>query len=42
MQQKDFEALYEIMGGMNVNVRLLDPPLHEFLPQDETLNRRTC
>lgn len=35
MQQKDFEALYEIMGNLNVNVRLLDPPLHEFLPQEE-------
>ena len=35
MQQKDFEQLYEIMGEMNVNVRLLDPPLHEFLPQEE-------
>ena len=37
MQQKDFEALYEIMDGLNVNVRLLDPPLHEFLPQEENL-----
>jgi len=37
MQQKDFEALYEIMGEMNVNVRLLDPPLHEFLPHEENL-----
>ena len=37
MQQADFEALYEIMDGMNVNVRLLDPPLHEFLPQEESL-----
>ena len=37
MQQKDFEGLYEIMGGLNVNVRLLDPPLHEFLPQEENL-----
>ncbi len=37
MQQKDFEDLYEIMDGMNVNVRLLDPPLHEFLPQDDSL-----
>ncbi len=37
MQQKDFEGLYEIMDGMNVNVRLLDPPLHEFLPQEERL-----
>lgn len=35
MQQSDFEGLYEIMDGMNVNVRLLDPPLHEFLPQEE-------
>ena len=37
MQQKDFEDLYEIMDGKNVNVRLLDPPLHEFLPQEESL-----
>ena len=37
MQQKDFEGLYEIMEGVNVNVRLLDPPLHEFLPQEEYL-----
>ncbi len=37
MQQKDFEELYEIMAGKNVNVRLLDPPLHEFLPKEEAL-----
>ena len=37
MQQKDFESLYEIMEGRNVNVRLLDPPLHEFLPQEDSL-----
>ena len=37
MQQADFEALYETMEGYNVNVRLLDPPLHEFLPQEEEL-----
>ena len=37
MQQKDFEGLYEIMDGRNVTVRLLDPPLHEFLPQEENL-----
>ena len=37
MQQKDFEELYEIMAGKNVNVRLLDPPLHEFLPKEENL-----
>jgi len=34
MQQKDFEGLFEIMDGLNVNVRLLDPPLHEFLPKE--------
>jgi len=37
MQQSDFESLYEVMGDFNVNVRLLDPPLHEFLPQEEGL-----
>ncbi len=37
MQQADFEALYETMLPFNVNVRLLDPPLHEFLPQEESL-----
>ena len=37
IQQSDFEELYTIMDGKNVNVRLLDPPLHEFLPNDETL-----
>ncbi|MBR0295454.1 MAG: pyruvate, phosphate dikinase [Bacilli bacterium] len=35
LQQKDFEGLFEEMDGMSVNVRLLDPPLHEFLPQEE-------
>ena len=37
MQQADFESLYETMLPFNVNVRLLDPPLHEFLPQEENL-----
>ena len=37
MQQADFEALFETMDGFNVNVRLLDPPLHEFLPQEDEL-----
>jgi len=37
MQQKDFEGLFEIMQGLGVNVRLLDPPLHEFLPQEDNL-----
>ena len=32
MQQSDFEALFEAMGSLPVTIRLLDPPLHEFLP----------
>jgi pyruvate,orthophosphate dikinase len=32
MQRKDFAELFEIMGGLPVTIRLLDPPLHEFLP----------
>ncbi|MBQ9924654.1 MAG: pyruvate, phosphate dikinase, partial [Clostridia bacterium] len=35
MQQGDFEALYEAMEGNPVTVRLLDPPLHEFVPTVE-------
>ena len=34
MQQKDFEELYEAMKGRPVTIRLLDPPLHEFVPTD--------
>ncbi len=34
-QQKDFEAIFEVMGTHPVTVRLLDPPLHEFLPGEE-------
>jgi pyruvate,orthophosphate dikinase len=32
LQQADFEGLFEAMTGLPVNIRLLDPPLHEFLP----------
>ena len=32
MQRSDFVALFEIMSGLPVTIRLLDPPLHEFLP----------
>jgi pyruvate,orthophosphate dikinase len=32
MQRQDFAELFEIMGGLPVTIRLLDPPLHEFLP----------
>jgi pyruvate, orthophosphate dikinase len=32
LQQHDFEGLFEAMAGLPVTIRLLDPPLHEFLP----------
>ena len=35
MQRGDFEGIYEAMEGYPVTIRLLDPPLHEFLPHDE-------
>jgi len=35
MQRADFVELFEIMGGRPVTIRLLDPPLHEFLPHGE-------
>jgi pyruvate, orthophosphate dikinase len=37
LQQADFEGLFEAMAGLPVTVRLLDPPLHEFLPNAEEL-----
>jgi pyruvate,orthophosphate dikinase len=45
MQQGDFEAIFETMAGLPVTIRLLDPPLHEFLPPleeatDERMRRR--
>ncbi|MEI7611651.1 MAG: pyruvate, phosphate dikinase [Betaproteobacteria bacterium] len=35
MQRGDFERLFVEMNGLPVTIRLLDPPLHEFLPHDE-------
>lgn len=35
IQRKDFEGIFEAMQGLPVTVRLLDPPLHEFLPHDD-------
>jgi pyruvate,orthophosphate dikinase len=35
MQRADFVELFDIMGGRPVTIRLLDPPLHEFLPHGE-------
>jgi pyruvate,orthophosphate dikinase len=45
MQQGDFQAIFEAMAGLPVTIRLLDPPLHEFLPPpeqatDERMRRR--
>ncbi|HPE16039.1 MAG TPA: pyruvate, phosphate dikinase [Oscillospiraceae bacterium] len=35
MQRSDFEGIFRAMGGRPVTIRLLDPPLHEFLPTDQ-------
>jgi pyruvate,orthophosphate dikinase len=35
MQKNDFKQLFEIMKGMPVKIRLLDPPLHEFVPKED-------
>jgi pyruvate,orthophosphate dikinase len=45
VQQADFEGIFEAMAGFPVTIRLLDPPLHEFLPSaeeatSETMRRR--
>ena len=34
-QRADFQAIFEVMAGLPVTIRLLDPPLHEFLPHEE-------
>ncbi|MBA3066385.1 pyruvate, phosphate dikinase, partial [bacterium] len=34
MQREDFEGIFEVMNGLPVIIRLLDPPLHEFLPHE--------
>lgn len=38
-QRSDFEGIFKAMEGLPVTIRLLDPPLHEFLPQDEKSQR---
>ncbi|MGU3471430.1 pyruvate, phosphate dikinase [Paenibacillus sp. D51F] len=40
MQQQDFEAIFKAMDGLPSTIRLLDPPLHEFLPGKEELQRK--
>ena len=39
MQRRDFIGIFKVMDGLPVTIRLLDPPLHEFLPQDEKAQR---
>jgi pyruvate, orthophosphate dikinase len=39
IQRGDFEGLFQEMNGLPVTIRLLDPPLHEFLPNDEANQR---
>ena len=39
MQRSDFEGLFREMSGLPVTIRLLDPPLHEFVPHDEAGQR---
>jgi pyruvate,orthophosphate dikinase len=34
-QRSDFEGIFRVMAGLPVTIRMLDPPLHEFLPHDE-------
>ena len=40
MQRQDFVELFEVMAGLPVTIRLLDPPLHEFLPHGDRGHRR--
>ncbi len=39
-QKKDFVGLFKAMNGQPVTIRLLDPPLHEFLPHDDVVRRQ--
>ncbi len=39
MQRGDFEGIFRAMDGLPVTIRLLDPPLHEFVPHDEASQR---
>jgi pyruvate,orthophosphate dikinase len=44
LQRKDFRELFEVMAPHPVTIRLLDPPIHEFLPDEHQLEQRlrTC
>jgi len=38
-QREDFEGIFEAMQGLSVTIRLLDPPLHEFVPKEESMQK---
>ena len=40
MQKKDFQKIFNVLGGMPVTIRTLDPPLHEFLPRKEEIHAK--
>ncbi|PYI55087.1 pyruvate, phosphate dikinase [Paenibacillus flagellatus] len=42
MQQGDFDGMFRAMDGLPVTIRLLDPPLHEFLPNADELRQRAA
>ncbi len=42
MQREDFEGIFRVMAGKPVTIRLIDPPLHEFLPQEEENQREVA
>jgi phosphoenolpyruvate synthase/pyruvate phosphate dikinase len=41
-QREDFEGLFRVMDGLPVIIRLIDPPMHEFLPPKDELNDEIC
>src|SRR5690606_4459535 len=41
-QRQDFYEIFRVMAGLPVTIRLLDPPLHEFLPHDEAVMEATA
>lgn len=41
-QKQDFEGIFEAMDGLPVTIRLLDPPLHEFLPKEGSPLEMLC
>ncbi|NJN47634.1 MAG: hypothetical protein HC808_15430, partial [Candidatus Competibacteraceae bacterium] len=41
LQRRDFDGLFRAMQGRPVTIRLIDPPLHEFLPDHDHLVRET-